>query len=60
MDWLATTYDALSAAARDEALPTNDLDRVYREYAQCESGFRHVFMDFEQNWSVTAQKTEPQ
>ncbi len=54
LEWLDTTYAALSAAARDEDWPASDLDRVFGAYALCERGFRKVFTDFEQHWAIEA------
>ena len=45
-DWISATYDALSAAARDEPLDQSVLDRVFAEYQASEQGFRAAFKDF--------------
>lgn len=42
-DWISSTYEALSAAARDEPVDHAELDRVYAEYRASEQGFRTVF-----------------
>jgi hypothetical protein len=42
-DWIGTVYDTLSAAAHDEPWDQAALDRVYREYAASERGFRQAF-----------------
>ncbi len=53
-DWIGTTYDALSAAARDQPWDPTALDRVYEEYRVSERGFRIAFEDFRRyrniNW----------
>lgn len=46
-DWISATYDALSAAARDEPWDESVLDRVYDAYHASESGFRTAFADFD-------------
>ncbi|MEV0670277.1 sulfotransferase family protein [Mycobacterium sp. NPDC050441] len=42
-NWISSVYEALSAAARDEALDQSQLDRVFAEYRAGEQGFRTVF-----------------
>jgi hypothetical protein len=44
-DWMSVVYEALRAAARDEALDVCALDRVFREYQTSEQCFRTVFED---------------
>jgi hypothetical protein len=44
-DWMATAYEALSAAARDEAWDESELDRVLEAYGACERGFQMAFDD---------------
>lgn len=53
-DWIGTTYEAMSAAARDQPWDEAALDRVYEEYRVSERGFRIAFEDFRRyrniNW----------
>ncbi|QEN13242.1 sulfotransferase family protein [Mycolicibacterium sp. ELW1] len=53
-DWVGSTYDAMSAAARDEPWDAAGLDRVFEEYRVSERGFRTAFEDFRRyrhvNW----------
>ena len=42
-DWMRTTYDAMSAAARDESCDEAVLDRVFEAYRVSERGFRTAF-----------------
>jgi hypothetical protein len=44
-DWMAAAYEALSAAARDEAWDESELDRVFEAYGACERGFQMAFDD---------------
>ena len=44
-DWIGTTYDAMSAAAQDQAWDAVALDRVFEEYGMSERGFRTAFED---------------
>lgn len=44
-DWIRTTYEAMSAAARDECWDEASLDRVFDEYRASERGFRTAFQD---------------
>ncbi|WP_431230962.1 sulfotransferase family protein [Mycolicibacterium psychrotolerans] len=44
-DWIATVYDALAAAARDEPCDEAALDRVYLAYGASERGFARAFED---------------
>jgi hypothetical protein len=45
-DWISATYDALSAAARDEPWDESALDRVFEAYQASEHGFRTALKDF--------------
>jgi hypothetical protein len=45
-DWIATTYEALSAAARDIPCDQSELDRNFETYRASEQGFRTAFEDF--------------
>ncbi|WP_082973725.1 sulfotransferase family protein [Mycobacterium sp. E2327] len=45
-DWISATYEALSAAARDDPLDQSALDRVFETYRVSEHGFRTAFEDF--------------
>jgi hypothetical protein len=45
-DWISATYDALSAAARDEPWDPAVLDRVFEAYGTSEQSFRAAFKDF--------------
>ncbi|WP_396890835.1 sulfotransferase family protein [Mycobacterium sp. Z3061] len=45
-DWIATVYEALGAAARDETWDVAELDRVFGEYRASEHGFRTALEDF--------------
>ena len=51
-DWLSTTYKALHAAAQDEILDEQTLDRVFDSYRIRERDFRTAFDDFEGNFSL--------
>ncbi len=42
-DWMTVVYETSAAAARDEALDTSALDRVYQEYQANERCFRLAF-----------------
>ncbi|WP_242638568.1 sulfotransferase family protein [Mycolicibacterium sp. S2-37] len=44
-DWIRPTYEAMSAAARDEQWDQSVLDRVFEAYRASESGFRLAFED---------------
>jgi len=44
-DWIGTTYEAMSAAARDEPWDESALDRVFEAYQAGERGFRTAFQD---------------
>ncbi|OBG84438.1 hypothetical protein A5699_26965 [Mycobacterium sp. E802] len=46
-DWIATVYDALSAASRDEQWDPSALDRVFEAYRGTERGFRMAFENFQ-------------
>lgn len=46
-DWISAVYEALSAAARDEAWDELELDRVAEAYGACERGFRMAFDDYQ-------------
>lgn len=45
-DWIATVYDALSAAARDEPWDQSAVQRVFEEYRASQHGFQTAFEDF--------------
>lgn len=45
-DWVGTTYEAMSAAARDEPWDREALDRVFDAFGASERGFRTAFQDF--------------
>ena len=45
-DWISATYEALSAAARDNPCDQSALDRVFETYRASERGFRTAFEDF--------------
>jgi hypothetical protein len=44
-DWMGTTYDAMTAAARDESWDESALDRIFEAYRASERGFRLAFKD---------------
>ncbi|AQA05199.1 sulfotransferase family protein [Mycobacterium sp. MS1601] len=44
-DWMGVTYEAMSAAARDERWEESVLDRVYDAYRASECGFRTAIAD---------------
>ncbi|OBK40983.1 hypothetical protein A5658_19665 [Mycobacterium sp. 1245111.1] len=44
-DWMSVVYEALGAAARDEAWDPAELDRVFAAYAANEHGFRTALAD---------------
>jgi len=45
-DWISATYEALSAAARDDHCDQSALDRVFETYRVSEHGFRTAFDDY--------------
>ncbi len=45
-DWISATYEALSAAARDNPCDQSALDRIFETYRASEQGFRTAFEDF--------------
>ena len=45
-DWIPAAYEALSAAARDEAWDEAALDRVFEAYRASERGFRTMSEDY--------------
>jgi hypothetical protein len=45
-DWINTTYQAMSAAARDQPWDELALNRVFEAYQASEHGFRTAFKDF--------------
>ncbi|MUL82889.1 sulfotransferase family protein [Mycobacterium sp. CBMA247] len=50
-NWLSVTYDALSAAARDEPWDEAALDHVFEGYQASEHGFRTAIEDFRGQFS---------
>lgn len=42
-DWMSAVYEALQAAARDEALNMSALDRIFEAYRESEHDFRIAF-----------------
>ncbi len=55
-NWISVVYEALCAAARDEAWDESALDRVFEAYRASERGFRTASEDFHRlhrfNWLV--------
>jgi hypothetical protein len=45
-DWISATYEALSAAARDNPFDQSEFDRIFESYRASEHGFRTAFEDF--------------
>lgn len=50
-DWNTTVYDALRAAARDEAWDGSALDRVFEAYRASEYAYRTALENFRSNFS---------
>ncbi|WP_374021683.1 sulfotransferase family protein [Mycobacterium sp. HNNTM2301] len=51
-DWLSATYEALHAAAQDEVLDQNTLDRVFDAFRAGEHDFRTALEDFDEHFSL--------
>lgn len=50
-DWISAVYEAMSAAARDEAWDESALDQVFGAYRLAEHSFRTAFEDFHDHFS---------
>lgn len=55
-DWMSAAYDAMCAAARDEAWDSAVLDRVFEAYRASEHDFRTAFENSRDLWAIGADR----